>query len=253
MGSTISTPAAAGHSTAQSQCPITSPANAARSVAISGSSGKIIATTRVGVDPEAIAVDPATDTVYTANVGPAIRPGSVSVVSGVTHKLTATIQIGEYPQGIAADPATDTLYVTNLGSGRPNSGSVSVIDGATGTVTGKITVRVPLAVATNPVTNTVYISAFDGQGLLVADGATDKITATIPRRPTITSIAVDTVTDDVYVAWPWVGKVDGRTNTWVGAVPFPYGVHPEQVAVDAATDRVYAADGPSGTVSVLSG
>jgi YVTN family beta-propeller protein len=222
-------------------------------VVIDGKTDKIVANIKGVKGPEDVAVDQATDTIYTANIGPAIRPGSVSVVSGVTHKLTATIKVGQYPQGIAVNPATGTVYVANLGNGTPSSGSVSVINGATSTVTGKIAIKVPLFVAANPVTNTVYISAFGHQGVVAVDGATDKITATIPRRKIVESVAVDQATDQVYTAYPWMGKIDGKTNTWLGSLPFPVNINPQSVAVDAATGRVYGADGPSGAVSVVNG
>jgi YVTN family beta-propeller protein len=57
---------------------------------------------------------------------------------------------------VAVNPVTNTAYVTNF-----SDGTVSVISGRTGTVTGTIPVGTgPLGVAVNTVTNTVYMANF---------------------------------------------------------------------------------------------
>jgi YVTN family beta-propeller protein len=81
--------------------------------------------------PDALSVDVATDTVYVANGS----GDTVSVINGATCNATqssgcgqtpAKVTVGQSPQWDVVDPATDTIYVANA-----DSGSVSVIDGAT--------------------------------------------------------------------------------------------------------------------------
>ena len=96
---------------------------------ISGLTNTVIATVPVGTNPEAIAADPDTNRVYAANY----ESATVSVISGQANTVTDTIPVGAYPVSTAADPATDTIYVGNNISA--SSGTVSVINGSTGTVT----------------------------------------------------------------------------------------------------------------------
>ena len=61
---------------------------------------------------------------------------------------------GSYPYGVAADPAAHIVYVTNSGSG-----SVSVIDEATDTVTATIHVGSrPYGMALDPAARTAYVA-----------------------------------------------------------------------------------------------
>ena len=63
----------------------------------------------VGKSPFAVAVNPATNTVYAAN-----RSGnSVSVIDGSTNTVTTTVTVGSKPRGVAVNPSTNTVYVSN--------------------------------------------------------------------------------------------------------------------------------------------
>jgi DNA-binding beta-propeller fold protein YncE len=87
-------------------------------------------------DPDAVAVDVATDTVYAANAGPN-GDGSgdtLSVIDGARcngsdgrgcDRAPRTIKVGSNPQWDTVDQATNTVYVANA-----NDGTVSVINGA---------------------------------------------------------------------------------------------------------------------------
>jgi DNA-binding beta-propeller fold protein YncE len=100
-------------------------------------SAATLATTPVGAGPGWAALDQATDTIYVANDGPGYNGTghTVSVIDGRTCRTanlsrcrhaSPTVTVGTNPAGLAVDQATDTIYVTNQ-----NSGTVSVIDGAT--------------------------------------------------------------------------------------------------------------------------
>jgi YVTN family beta-propeller protein len=110
----------------------------------------VVATIPVGIDPEEVAVNPATNTIYVTNMD----SGTVSVIRGQTKKVVATIPVGTSsfpePRGVAVNPATDTIYVANQ-----NDGTVSVISGRTNTVVATIPVGAPgtaepVGVADNP-------------------------------------------------------------------------------------------------------
>jgi DNA-binding beta-propeller fold protein YncE len=85
------------------------------------------------LDPDVVAVDVATDTVYAANVGTG-SGDTVSVINGATCNATVstgcgqtprTVTVGSGPQFGLVDQATDTVYIANY-----NDGTVSVLNGA---------------------------------------------------------------------------------------------------------------------------
>jgi DNA-binding beta-propeller fold protein YncE len=87
-------------------------------------------------DPDAVAVDVATDTVYAANAGPNGNGtgDTLSVIDGAQcngrdgrgcHRAPRTIKVGSNPEWDTVDQATNTVYVANY-----NDGTVSVINGA---------------------------------------------------------------------------------------------------------------------------
>jgi YVTN family beta-propeller protein len=126
---------------------------------------RVTRTILVGEEPDGVAVDPATRSVYVANscgAGGGVQPGScgtVSVIDAATGTVTRTIPVGRSPYGVAVDPAARTVYVPNAGDG-----TVSVIDAATGTVTGTVPVGAgPDAVAVDPGTHAAYV-ANEGAG-----------------------------------------------------------------------------------------
>jgi YVTN family beta-propeller protein len=135
----------------QANDPQGSPKHGSVSV-ISGGTGKVTATVRVGQDPFAIAADPQTDMVYVAN------NTTVSVIDGHTNKVTTTIAVGKQPLGIAVDPGSNAIYVTNF-TGPQMSGTVTLIDDATNTVTATVAVdESPHGVDVNPVTGLAYVA-----------------------------------------------------------------------------------------------
>ena len=97
--------------------------------------GQTPTTVKVGPNPAEIAVDPATNTIYTANLADGELAGTVTVINGATcngsdttgcGQATHTVAAGFGSSGIAVDPTTHRVYVTNI-----EDTSVSVINGAT--------------------------------------------------------------------------------------------------------------------------
>jgi DNA-binding beta-propeller fold protein YncE len=88
----------------------------------------------IAYNPLGIAVDQATDTIYTANIADGEGPGTVSVINGATcnghdsngcNQTPVTAPAGFGANGIAVDRTTNQVYVTNQ-----EDTSVTTIDGA---------------------------------------------------------------------------------------------------------------------------
>lgn len=99
----------------------------------SGCSGPI-ATMPVGVDPQQVGVDQATDTVYTSNEEDTSFQGTASILNGATCNATdmadcsqtaTTIPVGFGPLDLWVDQARNQVWVENA-----QDTSVSIIDGA---------------------------------------------------------------------------------------------------------------------------
>jgi YVTN family beta-propeller protein len=220
---------------------------------IDGSTRTVTATVPVGNLPVDLAVDPSTHTVYVANA----NDGTVSVIDGATRTVTATVPVGENESGVAVDPSTHTVYVTTekVSGNAPATGDnmVSVIDGATRTVTATVPVGSgPRGVAVDPDTHTVYVANF--WEVSVIDGSTRTVTATVPAGTSPGGgVAVDPSTHTVYVANYGdnaVSVIDGSRTVTVTAT-VPVGKDPYGVAVDPDTHTVYVTNRDDGTVSVI--
>lgn len=200
----------------------------------------------VGSNPDGVAVDATTDTVYVANNG----SNSVSVIDGATDAVTATIPVGDAPRGIGVDEQTDTVYVANSGDQ-----TVSVIDGATGQVTDTLTVGAgPDAVAVDAGTDTIYVSWHDG--IATIDGATNVVTPlAIDTAPVMgtginDSLAADPGTGDLYLAnWllQFVSVIDMATDQPVSY--YDAGSAPDAVAVDPVHHLLYVGSCQTGYFS----
>jgi YVTN family beta-propeller protein len=126
--------------------------------------------------PSGVAIDPATDTIYVADLQNGEGSGTVSVINGAAcnaatttgcGRTPPTVRVGFGPSAIAFDPANRTVVVTNI-----EDTSVSVIDAATcnAAITSSCSLtqpkfpvgRAPSAVAVVPAYRTVYVSNGDG-------------------------------------------------------------------------------------------
>ncbi|HEY0871770.1 MAG TPA: hypothetical protein VGD55_15325, partial [Acidothermaceae bacterium] len=182
----------------------------------------------VGHNPEGVAFDSATGTLYVSDTG----DNTVSVINAKTcdagvvtscTKPAPTISVGKEPRGMAIDTATDTVYVANYADR-----TVSVING------GTCNASVTSGCGQQPPTMT---------------------TGSSPKR----GVAVDQATGEVFVDSYYADAVDefnGSTcNSTVSSgcdqqpVVVPAGGQPVSVVVDPATDTVYAADDADGLLS----
>ena len=244
--------------------------------------GQTPPTVAVGAFPSLLAVDQATHTIYVANGD----DNTVSVIDGSTCNGTdssgcaqtpPTVAVGSGPEGVAVNEATKTIYV-----GNGHDDTVSVINGATcnaiitsgcGQSPPTIAVgRFPGALVVDEATNTVYGVAADDNAVAVINGATcnGSVTSgcgqTPPTAPVGSNpiwIALNPATHTVYVineADSTVSALDATTcNATVSSgcartsPAMSIGFDGGAVAVDVATDTVYASSQVANTVSVLNG
>src|ERR1700680_877060 len=127
-------------------------------------------------------------------------------IAGFSRAQTviATVTVTPDPVAVAVNPLTNKIYVGSCGGGDTCGGVVTVVDGATYPTTpvnarsGHI-----FSLAINQVTNTIYAagaSYFSLSGFLtVINGATNT-TAVINVGYEPSAIAINPVTDQIYVA-----------------------------------------------------
>jgi YVTN family beta-propeller protein len=138
--------------------------------------------------------------------------------------------------------------VANVGAG-----TVSVIDAATGTVTGTIAVGAgPDAVAVDSAAGSVYVANGGAGTVSVIDAATGTVTGTIAVGSDPGGVAVDPAAGTVYVAnfSGSVSVIDEAAGTVTATVPV--GADPSGVAVDPSTHTAYVTNAKASTVSVIS-
>src|SRR2546426_666734 len=208
-----------------------------------------------------VGVNPSTNKIYVANHGGfGGQGGAVYVIDGATNSVTGTIPVGGGIQGIGVNPNTNKIYVTSNGFSSPSyrfscSSTVSVIDGATNSITSTIPVGTcPGAVAVNPNTNKIYV--IDDNGLQVIDGTTNSVVNTITVGKFPSAVAINRNTNMIYVANTGdntTSVINGETNSVVSTITV--GNEPNGIGVNPKTNMIYVANflSVAGTVSVIDG
>jgi len=193
--------------------------------------------------PDAVTVDPDTDTIYVGTYA-----NGVAVIDGATDTVTATIQFGA-ATAMADDPVTNTVYVAGQGTG-----TIAVIDGATDTVTDTLTgFSDATGLAVDPGAGTLYVTD-RGTGLVSAISvATNTVTGTIDTSGTPLQVAVNPVTQTVYVTGSngslWV--ISEATFTVTGTISV--GIIPDAIAVDTSSNVIYVGDNNTSELYVIDG
>jgi DNA-binding beta-propeller fold protein YncE len=136
--------------------------------------------TGTNTNPWGIAVDEATNTIYTANIADGERPGTASVINGHTcngqdtsgcNQVPTTISAGFGSVGVAIDRTTHNVYIVNN-----EDTSVSVIGGATcssqnttecdQTPTKLAVGDYPSSIAIDPSVATAYVQDSEGVSIV---------------------------------------------------------------------------------------
>ena len=205
----------------------------------------------VGSYPYGIDVNMVTNKVYVANSG----SNTVTVIDGATNS-TATIPVGINPTCVAVNPVTNKVYVVNCSI----NGTITVIDGATDTVTGNIFVGSDPgpAIAIDAANNTIYAiadSIFSGNAdsptVCRIDGTTGDILEALSNRVP-EALAVDPVLGNLYVIDKWGDDVVFISPPEHSQIVYDAGVVVGgTVAVNSVTGKAYFTD--TGDVLELDG
>jgi YVTN family beta-propeller protein len=213
-----------------------------------------------GIWAENIAADPAANRIYFSGLNP-----SIGVIDGSTNTLLTTIPVITSPpfspptssgaqsvraiQALGVDPTSHLVYATS------DSGTLAIINGATGSVAATLRVGSrPSGVAANPSTGKWYASLGPASAVLALPGGSTTINRTLALAAGPTGVAVNRTTGEIWVANAASNNVlvlDGTTHGLLYALPA--GTTPAKVAVNAATNRAYIASSGADSVTVLDG
>src|SRR2546426_1095765 len=209
-----------------------------------------------------VGVNPSTNKIYVANHGGfGGQGGAVYVIDGATNSVTGTIPVGGGIQGIGVNPNTNKIYVTSNGFSSPSyrfscSSTVSVIDGATNSITSTIPVgNEPNGIGVNPKTNMIYVANFLSVAgtVSVIDGATNSVTSTIQVGNGPIGVDANPTTNKIYVAnsnGNTVSVIDGTTNSVLSTLPVGSGPH--GIGINPNTNMIYVGNYYGKSVSAIS-
>lgn len=170
---------------------------------------------------------------------PADAAAAIRIATSEAAAGTSAISVGSDPDGTAVDAVTGMVYVANAGSN-----SVSVIDGATGTVTATIPVgSEPAGIAVDDDTDMIYVANHGAPTVSVIDGGTNTVAATLTVGTTVgpDAVAVDPATDQIFVTtYGYIAEIDGATDQvtpdWFMVTGTGIG---DSMALDPATGDLY--------------
>jgi YVTN family beta-propeller protein len=218
---------------------------------INGATNTVTATLSGFNRPLDVAVDPTTDKIYVTNYNSDV----VSVINGAINAVTATVTVGPVDGvfygafGVDVDPVTNTVYVAN----QHDAGGLYVINGATNTVTTRLSAQGATFVAVNPTTDKIYVTGVSNE-VTVVNGANNTVANVISVPVTGQGVAVNANSDTVYVvngAGNSVSLIDGATSTWTSTQAV--GNNPFTVAVNQVTGEVFVTNSYGNTVTAFGG
>ncbi len=174
----------------------------------------------------------------------------------------ATIPVGDAPVAVAVNPISHRVFVPNY-----YGSSVSVIDGASDTVTATVSTgdfTVPIAVVSNPVATPAraYVANFWANTITVIDESTNGIAASVPSNgvhaggPRALALNPSGPTPKLYVADYGSGLVTVlNAETYAQIKTIAVGMYPRALGIfaSAGRTRIYVANRGSATVSIIDG
>jgi YVTN family beta-propeller protein len=114
----------------------------------------------------------------------------------------------------------------------------------------------PYVIAANPLTNRIYNAIFTNNRLLVLDGLTNSVAATVTVGVSPQGVGINPTTNRIYVAnrGGTVSVIDGGTNLVIATIPTQSSGNEARVAVNPTTNRIYVSTSPpTSTVWVIDG
>lgn len=237
---------------------------------ISGQTNAVVDTIPLPGLANGVTVNPGTDTVYVTGAPETGGKGSITVIDGATNKVVATHPRGFQLLNTALDPAIHRMYVTNLPANEHSQGVLLILKGASyQDFVKQISIGIDAAaVGVDRKTSRIYIPSGNGQNdtVTVINGKTNTVAASIavstPDNLGDSGLTVNAVTNRIYVAGdPATGSgvpvINGATNKVIATIPVPGQDFASGVAVNTATNAVYAASWAAsfqdGHVSLING
>ncbi|HRY60428.1 MAG TPA: IPT/TIG domain-containing protein [Patescibacteria group bacterium] len=215
---------------------------------IDGSTDTLISNIATGNNPLSLDINTATNKVYVANSG---LSKNVTIIDGATL-TTTNVGVGTYPTDIIVNQAANKIYVVNNGDS-----TVSVINGATGTVSKTISAA-GFYIAFNSATNKFYLSTTSNGNISVINGATDTLSSTIAvtggfgmYKP-----SVNITTNKIYLADPFANSVfilDGATDALSTQISLGAGNSPRYVSYNPITNKIYVTNSATNLLKVYDG
>jgi YVTN family beta-propeller protein len=147
---------------------------------IDAQTNTVVATIRVGGNPQGIGINTRTDRIFVTNTA----DNTVSIISGVSNSVVATLPAGPQPIGVAADSFSNRIVIGNFdGANR----TVTIIDTAQNVALPPPPAfgDFPYAVAVNPSMQRAYISLSGESSIAVLpnDGVTLQLSAPVTVLP----------------------------------------------------------------------
>lgn len=198
-----------------------------------------------GTDPEAIAVNPATNRIYVINH----FDKTVAVIDGANNTLLTTVPVGRDPVSIAANPLTNRIYVVN-----DDDDNVTVIKGESNTTYTIAVAHYPWAITMNTATNKIYVTGDTWNGKITRINGATNLTDSVAVRDSPEALAINPSTNKMYVANSGentVSVIDEVAFTNIKTILV--GHTPDIVVVNAMTNRIYVLNEADDTVSVIDG
>ncbi len=181
-------------------------------------------TVAITPSPATLVVNPVSNKIYGARGG---FPGSIYVIDGLSLQITTIPADIFNPGNMAVNTAMNKIYVTD-GSALGADWGVTVVDGATNSITTLEPQAASAEAAVNPLTNKVYVSVVqvgitqNSGSVAIIDGATNAVT-NVPRPGFPWAVAVNVATNVVYVTdVSYVAGTDTNTVTVVAGAPSDY-------------------------------
>jgi DNA-binding beta-propeller fold protein YncE/photosystem II stability/assembly factor-like uncharacterized protein len=208
---------------------------------IDGQTHEIVATIDVGVSGSPVrrvAVDEVSNRVYVVNDGE-----TLSVINGATNEVLKTIK---GVQDVAVDPVGGIVYVVDDNSLRALDGS----DYHELRRTRLASLETVDLLAVNPSTDRLYLS-HSGPALLdIISASTLEVITTIPLESPVQDMAVNTLTNRLYVALSSQGRnqvlsLDGDDGGALASLTVGDEYQSSVLAVDETGERLYVGKGTS--------
>jgi YVTN family beta-propeller protein len=170
-------------------------------VVINGQTNSVTATVSTGAtNTLAVGVDATNGNVFVTSENLTASSNTVYVISGSTNSVTGTVAVGVDPDSVAFDSSNGEVFVANgMTPSNNNAGTISVINGATVSLTDSITAvgGSPRSLLFDPATGNIYAS-LRGGSIAVIDGTTNALVTQLSTSAQSPALALDTTTGNIY-------------------------------------------------------